>query len=167
MVTYAELALAVLADINLQRIEMTVHIIQTDIPNALMSVFGSVVEVEPYVKTVVGRQAKIIRNIEDIHPLIFNISVLICGSRPPVRHTGGHRHVRRHGDMIAAMVAPGSEGGYLRRQLPTACQVNFMTVVELIIVPRGEKVVKATLVPRQRIGARQFHAPRFVDGIQL
>lgn len=75
MVLNAKLTLIILPNINEQRIEMAICIIKTEVPNALISAFGYVTEIESYVKTVISWKSIIIRSIEDIHSFIKAIAI--------------------------------------------------------------------------------------------
>ena len=125
---------------------MAVGIVDAPVPDALVAVFGAVVDVHADVETVVGRRTDVVGPFEEevFLAAVAQVGVvdILCG----------------HGEAVAAVIEPfGVEVCALAEGVAHRC-VDFMAVVKLVVVPLGIIVLKLTLVPRQRIGGVELQA---------
>lgn len=149
MVPGVELSFAVLLDLYIHGIEVAIDIINTQVPDTFMTMLRGMMEIEPDIEPVIGWQRKIIRTLID--KLI--VSVVRGGA------AGDSRCIDplcRDGNMITRMITPVCKGSNFRSDLPTDRKVQFVTVVEFVIIPVRIEVIIFPLVPGQRIRSLQL-----------
>ena len=143
-----EAPVLVLAYLGPERVQVAIHIIKTDVPDALVAVFGGVVEVETDVEPVVGGQREVVGPLVDPHGAAFVAIVeLPVIHLSAVGHVGCGGELGGHGEAVAAVQAPDGESRNLGSELPAGREVQLVAVVELVVVPVRVEVGVATLVP--------------------